>query len=55
MTSNVLAWAQPTPLRRTTFVATPADAGARRIYVAVTVTAALVSAAAVGAIAPFVF
>ncbi|MDQ1138204.1 hypothetical protein QE410_003003 [Microbacterium sp. SORGH_AS 1204] len=55
MTSNVFTWAQPTPLRRTTFVATPADATARRLYVGVTAAAAAVSVLAVSAIASLVF
>lgn len=55
MTISGLTSVQPTRLRRATFVPSPAEVTARRIYVGVTVAAAVVSAAAVGAVAPLIF
>lgn len=55
MIINAITRTQPTRLRRATFVPSPADVAARRVHVAATAAAALVSALTVGVIAPLIF
>lgn len=55
MTSNAITRAQSVPLRRATFVPSTADVVTRRLHVAATAAAVLVSALAVGFVAPLVF
>ena len=55
MTSKTLSCGHSTRLRRATFIPARADIAARRLYVGVSAAAVLVSAAAVGVIAPLVF
>lgn len=55
MTSNGFTLGQPTRLRRATFVPSPADVAARRLYVGVSAAAVVVSAATLGAVVPLFF
>lgn len=55
MTSNAVAVDRPSGLRRQTFVPSRAAVAANRWHVGVTAAAVVVSAAAVGVIAPLVF
>lgn len=55
MTTTGFTLGQPNRLRRATFVPSVAEVAARRLYVSVTVAAAVLSAATVGVVAPLVF
>lgn len=55
MTSNVFSSGQRIPRRRATFIPSAPELAARRLHVVVAAAAVVVSTAAVGVIAPFVF
>lgn len=55
MTSTVSSWASLSPVRRSTFVPSPADIAARRVRHVVVAAAVVVSAASVGLVGPLFF
>ncbi|MFF0910623.1 hypothetical protein ACFWZW_08035 [Microbacterium enclense] len=55
MTTNVFTWGQPSRLRRSTFVPSPAEATAQRLSTALVVAAAVTSVAGLAVLAPLVF
>lgn len=55
MTSTAFPSAHATRLRRATFVPSPADVAARRLYIGVSAAAALVSTVAIAVVTPLVF
>lgn len=55
MTGNAFAWGQPSRLRRQTFVPSRTAVAAQRWYIGVTAAAVVVSATAVGVVAPLFF